>query len=73
MRFCQLGVPLPKILKSCYSKISWAYNWFSQEGGSLASGINYFPMLWGGDSGHTNSWMANAKAAIAAGSTHLLL
>ena len=53
--------------------MSWAYNWYSQSGGSLASGVNYFPMLWGGDSSHTATWMANAKAAIAAGSTHLLL
>ncbi|TBU51359.1 glycosyl hydrolase catalytic core-domain-containing protein [Dichomitus squalens] len=54
------------------SKVSWAYNWFSQPGGTLASGVNYFPMLWGADSGHTSTWMADAKAAIAKGSTHLL-
>ena len=29
-------------------------------------------MLWGASSSYTNSWSANAKAAIAGGSTHLL-
>ena len=69
-----LGIDgLPGLLKGASSKVSWAYNWYSQSGGSLASGVNYFPMLWGSDSSHTATWMANAKAAIAAGSTHLLL
>ena len=54
-------------------RISWAYNWATSPGGTLPKNIKYFPMLWGSDSGHTSTWMADAKAAIAKGSTHLLL
>ncbi|KAI0742017.1 hypothetical protein C8Q80DRAFT_1274345 [Daedaleopsis nitida] len=51
---------------------SWAYNWDSSHTGTLPGGINYFPMLWSAAPEHSNQWMANANAAIAAGSTHLL-
>jgi len=50
---------------------SWAYNWASSTA-TLPQGITFFPMLWGLASDFTGSWMANAKAAIAQGSTHLL-
>ncbi|KAM0749946.1 hypothetical protein T439DRAFT_279891, partial [Meredithblackwellia eburnea MCA 4105] len=51
-------------------KISWAYNWANAAGGSLSSGVEYVPMMWGQKS--QDGWSAAAKAAIAAGSTHLL-
>ena len=55
-----------------YREVSWAYNWGSSYSGSLPSGVVFFPMLWGSDAGHTNTWIADANAAIAAGATHLL-
>ena len=61
------------LINTHHSKVSWGYNWFSQPGGTIASGVNYFPMLWSAAPEHSNQWEANANAAIAAGSTHLLL
>jgi hypothetical protein len=77
--------PAPKDLSSkrglCYntpsmatyfgSKVSWAYNW-GQTSGSLASSLEYNPMLWSGDSQLTSTWNANAKTAIANGASTLL-
>jgi len=54
------------------NEITWAYNWASQSGGQLPDGITYFPMLWCDDTDHTNTWVNDANAAIAGGSTHLL-
>ncbi|KAL9108717.1 MAG: hypothetical protein Q9227_006513 [Pyrenula ochraceoflavens] len=34
--------------------MTWAYNWAASAGGSLASGLDYVPQLWG--SGSTGSW-----------------
>lgn len=56
---------------SSSSKVSWAYNWGSSTSG-LPSGLEYVPMLWGLGSGKTSGWAADAKAAIAAGTTHLM-
>ncbi|KAK5138045.1 hypothetical protein LTR08_005842 [Meristemomyces frigidus] len=53
------------------SQVSWAYNWGSATTG-LASGLNFIPLLWGTASDFTSSWSANAAAAIASGSTHLM-
>ncbi|KAJ9621517.1 hypothetical protein H2203_007004 [Taxawa tesnikishii (nom. ined.)] len=61
-------------LTTCFegsSQISWAYNWDSATTG-LSSAFKFIPMLWGTASTHTDSWSANAKAAIASGSTHLM-
>ena len=58
------------ILSGFGSKVSWAYNWGSST--ASLSGLEYVPMLWGMASSFTNSWIANANAAIKAGSTHLL-
>ncbi|KAI0354069.1 hypothetical protein OH77DRAFT_538003 [Trametes cingulata] len=54
------------------SQVSWAYNWDSAYQGSLPAGVNYFPMLFSAAPDHSTQWEANAKAAIAKGSTHLL-
>lgn len=51
--------------------VSWAYNW-GQNAAGLSSGFEYVPMLWGTASQFTNNWVANAKSAISAGSSHLL-
>lgn len=56
-------------LVSLVTDASWAYNWGSSAGGSLPSGVEYVPMLWGSD---TTGWTANVEAALASGSTHIL-
>jgi hypothetical protein len=53
-------------------KVTWAYNWGQTPGSGLASGLEYSPMLWSGGSSMTGSWSANAKSAIASGSSVLL-
>ena len=63
---------MPRLPSFC-SQVSWAYNWDSAPGGSLPTGVNYFPMMFSNLPDHTTQWAANANAAIAAGSTHLLL
>jgi hypothetical protein len=50
--------------------ISWAYNWGNSPQGTILSGAEFVPMLWGLNS--ASSWNAAAKSAIASGSTHLL-
>jgi Glycosyl hydrolase catalytic core len=50
--------------------ISWAYDWGNSPQGTILSGAEFVPMLWGLDS--ASSWNAAAKSAIASGSTHLL-
>ena len=57
---------------SPFSEVSWAYNWGSQAGGSLPEGVTYFAMLWGLDSGHTSTWMADATAANPAAAAQLI-
>lgn len=49
---------------------AWAYNWGSSSSG-LDSSIPYIPMLWGPAAEFSDSWAANAKAAIAAGAEYL--
>lgn len=53
-------------------RLTWAYDWDSSADGTIRSGLDFAPMLWGTTSDHTNSWSANAQAAINAGATHLL-
>jgi hypothetical protein len=54
------------------SKVTWAYNWGQTPGSGLDGSLEYSPMLWSGESSVTGSWSANAKSAIAAGSSVLL-
>ncbi|KAI0635389.1 glycosyl hydrolase catalytic core-domain-containing protein [Trametes polyzona] len=54
------------------SQVSFAYNWDSAFQGELPKGVTFFPMLFNAAPEHSNQWEANAKAAIAKGSTHLL-
>ncbi|OCH92443.1 hypothetical protein OBBRIDRAFT_791322 [Obba rivulosa] len=53
-------------------QVSWAYNWGPSFEGSLPQGVEFFPMLWGADDGHTNGWSDAATAAIANGAKYLL-
>lgn len=62
----------PKAADLFGSKISWQYNWSPVPGGNVNSGREFVPMLWGADQGHTQNWIDDATAAIAAGATHLL-
>ena len=50
--------------------VTWAYNWGSSSGGTILSGAEYVPMLWG--PGETSGWSSAAQAAISSGSTHVL-
>ena len=50
--------------------ISWAYNWGASAGGTILSGAEYVPMLWG--PGMTSGWSSAAQAAISSGSSHVL-
>lgn len=56
-------------LVSLVTDASWAYNWASSSGGTLPSGVEFVPMLWGSD---TTGWTDNVEAALASGSTHIL-
>lgn len=49
---------------------SWAYNWAAGAGGSVPSGVEYVPMLWG-QSG-ISAWAGAVKTAIAGGAKHVL-
>jgi len=52
------------------SKVSWAYSW--SQVNDLTDDLEFIPMLWGPGDNHVNTWQANAKTAIAAGSSALL-
>jgi hypothetical protein len=50
--------------------ISWAYDWGNSAQGTILSGAEFVPMLWGLN--FVSPWNAAAKSAIASGSSHLL-
>ncbi|KAI1609895.1 glycosyl hydrolase catalytic core-domain-containing protein [Exophiala viscosa] len=50
--------------------ISWAYNWGNAADGSIVSGAEYVPMLWGLDA--VDDWASAAASAISSGSEHAL-
>lgn len=52
--------------------IGWCYNWDSQTGGDIPSGMNFVPMLWSDSDLHVPRWEENAKSAISNGATHIL-
>lgn len=49
--------------------IGWCYNWAAASG-SIASGIEYIPTLWGQSS--TSTWINSANTAIANGATAVI-
>jgi hypothetical protein len=59
------------VLSAFSGKASWCYNWGQFEG-TIPSGFEYVPMLWGNKAGFYDSWSSNANSAISSGSTHLL-
>ena len=61
-----------KELSNALYSVCWAYNWASESGDGLRSGLEYVPMLWSNSPDHTKNWQDDATAAIAAGATHLL-
>ncbi|KEF50989.1 uncharacterized protein A1O9_12966 [Exophiala aquamarina CBS 119918] len=50
--------------------MSWAYNWAADPTGTIVTGAEYVPMLWGPD--QSTTWAALAAAAFSAGSRHAL-
>lgn len=68
------GAPYNSIgmLTPLQGKISWAYNWGNAPDGTVPSGVQYIPMLWGGDSSRGKAFAAAAASAVAAGADTLL-
>ncbi|KAK2624260.1 hypothetical protein QTJ16_006210 [Diplocarpon rosae] len=54
------------------SKISWAYNWGSTISGTMPSGVEYIPMLWGLVAGDVSNWHEAAESGLKNGATALL-
>jgi hypothetical protein len=50
--------------------MTWAYNCGASQSGSLTSGVEYIPMLWGLN--FTNTWNSTSQPAISSGSTAAL-
>nr|KAK5443207.1 hypothetical protein LTR18_005885 [Exophiala xenobiotica] len=50
--------------------ISWAYNWGNAPDGSIVSGAEYVPMLWGLNA--VDAWASAAASAISSGAQHAL-
>lgn len=50
--------------------MSWAYNWADNPSGTLSSGVEYVPMLWGQKK--FSGWDSAAKSALANGAKHML-
>lgn len=57
-------------LVSVLSGVSWAYNWNDASDGTLPSGVDYSPMLWGPKM--YDGWSAAADSAISSGSKYLM-
>lgn len=57
-------------LLSSFSGASWAYNWAAGAGGSMPSGVEYVPMLWG--TNDISAWPAAVNTAITNGASHVL-
>ncbi|KAG9230283.1 glycosyl hydrolase catalytic core-domain-containing protein [Amylocarpus encephaloides] len=54
------------------SEVNWAYNWDSAVPDNMPRNLQFVPMLWGGQPGHTINWARNAQNAINRGASHLL-
>ncbi|PKX95536.1 glycoside hydrolase family 128 protein [Aspergillus novofumigatus IBT 16806] len=50
--------------------ISWAYDWNMLASGTLPSGVEFVPMLWG--SKMFGGWLSAIETALASGSTYIL-
>lgn len=54
------------------SQVTWGYDWGQTDVG-FNTNLEFTPMLWSDNSGLTSTWAANVEAALAAGTSHLLL
>lgn len=50
--------------------VSWAYNWAMSLSGSLPSGVEFVPMLWGAQS--IGGWATSVETALSSGSGYIL-
>ncbi|OJJ45398.1 hypothetical protein ASPZODRAFT_586808 [Penicilliopsis zonata CBS 506.65] len=50
--------------------VSWAYDWNDANDGTLPSGIEYVPMLWG--SKMFDGWSSAVETALSSGSSYIL-
>jgi hypothetical protein len=57
-------------VKALGGSISWAYDWNMLNMGSLPSGVEFVPMLWG--SKMFGGWLAAIETALASGSSYIL-
>jgi Glycosyl hydrolase catalytic core len=57
-------------LVSLITDASWAYNWNDASDGTVPSGVEYCPMLWGPKM--YNSWTSAVSTALSGGSTCIL-
>mgnify|MGYP001564119502 CR=1 len=46
MKSCKKGVGYNDVAATKKLSICWAYNWNSDEGGSLNSEVMYIPQMW---------------------------
>lgn len=54
------------------SQVTWGYDWGQTDVG-FNTNLEFTPMLWSDNSDLTSTWAANVEAALAAGTSHLLL
>lgn len=54
------------------SQAIWCYNWASRPGGTVPTGLEYVPMLWGLSSSMTSTWDSSVMEALHSGPAHLL-
>ncbi|KAL1966308.1 hypothetical protein VTN77DRAFT_4661 [Rasamsonia byssochlamydoides] len=57
-------------LISLVTGTSWAYNWDDSAGGTMPTGVEYVPMLWG--TKMFNGWQSAVESALSSGSSHIL-
>jgi hypothetical protein len=57
-------------LVSLITGASWAYNWNDVAGGTLPTGVEFVPMLWG--TKMFDGWQSAVETALSSGSSHIL-
>jgi len=68
---CKLGAAYNDAsLISLVSSACWAYNWGDSPGGTVPSGVEYTPMLWG--TPFFDGWTSAIESELAAGATHIM-
>ncbi|KAF4300900.1 putative glycoside hydrolase subgroup catalytic core protein [Botryosphaeria dothidea] len=55
------------------SQVSWGWNWAQTPGGTMPSGIEFVPILWGNrEQDDLANWKSNAEEQISSGCKHLM-